>query len=1003
MSVKSCFVAVLLFAGLAFSPLLAQQKPVTGASGQAAPAVQDFSKEAFVIEHLSTTVTAEADGTGSREVSAEVKVLADAGVKAFAVLNFTYTSANEEVEIEYVRVRKPDGTVVKTPDYNIQDMPGEVTRTAPLYSDIHEKHIAVKGLGVGDVLESLVRYRIVKPLVPGHFWTEYSFTKDAIAKDERLEISVPSGKYVKIVSSEFQPEIAQDGERKIYRWKHSNLEVAPKDPNQPPRRIPLNPDVQVTTFASWEDVGRWYGELQKDPLQVTAAIQAKASELTKGLPTDDEKIHAIYKFVSLKVHYVGLDFGIGRYQPHAADDVLDNGYGDCKDKHTLLASLLKAAGIDAYPALIHASRTLDADVPSPAQFNHVITVVPRGDKFLWMDTTPEVAPYAFLMIGLRNKQALVIPTHGAPVLMVTPANPPFEEMQDFSVEGELGADGTFTGHMELTMHGDVEVILRAALRSVSQSQWKEAIQRFSYGMNFGGEVSNVNMTSPDDIDQPFKLSYDYVRNNYSDWEHKQIIAPLPPVGLEAGKDDRQKKPVDPVLLGAVGKLVYHSRMELPPGYFAVAPDAIHLSESYADYNDTSRIEKGVLTTRRELVIKKNEVPLSDWEGFRKFGQAISEDEFKFLTLTAAGALPTWLTPETQEDRLRTAYKNSPGDPALAAALGSFLIQAAKYEDAEKVLESSIAVTPDNASTQYLLGQAYLDTGDNDKGVAHLKHAIEQKDDDAMMLNNVAYAMAEKNVELKLARQYAEGAVDELDDEAPGAEPLDEAGLQVTYGYSLTWDTLGWVYFQQGDLADAEKFVRAAWLLGEESLVADHLGQIYEKEGKKQQAVRAYESGLAASPAPIVPTFGTPQNPALKTAQKEADAILARYEKLTGKKPEMMVTRRLPNGEWTQTPAEQLLHSRQVKVSNAGKLSGSAQFIVRIKPGKAGSAHLVSGDEVFKSLGAKLTEARYPVEFPSDSGTILVLRLSINCHADAPCVATLVNPTMSSSQWLAGKH
>jgi transglutaminase-like putative cysteine protease len=81
----------------------------------------------------------------------------------------------------------------------------------------------------------------------------------------------------------------------------------------------------------------------------------------------------------LKFHYIGLDFGIGRYQPHAADDVLDNGYGDCKDKHTLLATMLKAVGIDAWPALIHATRKLDPEVPSPAQFNHVITVVPRGD------------------------------------------------------------------------------------------------------------------------------------------------------------------------------------------------------------------------------------------------------------------------------------------------------------------------------------------------------------------------------------------------------------------------------------------------------------------------------------------------------------------------------------------------------------------------------------------------------------------------------------------------
>ena len=413
-------------------------------------------------------------------------------------------------------VRKPDGSVVKTPDYNVQDMPGDVTRSAPLYSDIHEKHIAVKGLAVGDVLEYLVRYRIVKPEIPGQFWYEHSFITDGIVKDEQLEISVPSEKYVKIVSPEFKPEIENQGGRRIYRWAHSNLIREEKDPRQVPRRIPPKPAVQLTTFASWEEVGRWYGELQKAPLEMTPAIQAKAAELTKGLKTDDEKFRAIYNFVSLQFHYIGLDFGIGRYQPHAADDVLGNGYGECKDKHTLLAALLKAAGYDAWPALINAQRKLDSEVPSPAQFNHVITVIPSGDKLIWLDSTPEVAPYLLLMFLLRGKEALVIPTNKPPALMKTPADSSVPQRQEFTVEGKLGSDGTFTGHIEQTYRGDVEVLLRLMFRQLSESQWKEAVQGLSSRPGFSGEVSNVKVTPPAETDQPLHLAYDYVRKDYSD-------------------------------------------------------------------------------------------------------------------------------------------------------------------------------------------------------------------------------------------------------------------------------------------------------------------------------------------------------------------------------------------------------------------------------------------------------------------------------------------------------
>ena len=76
---------------------------------------------------------------------------------------------------------------------------------------------------------------------------------------------------------------------------------------------------------------------------------------------------------------MSLSLGVGRYQPHAASDVLHNQYGDCKDKHTLLASLLEAEGLHASSVLINSSRKLDPDVPSPSQFDHVITMLPIGE------------------------------------------------------------------------------------------------------------------------------------------------------------------------------------------------------------------------------------------------------------------------------------------------------------------------------------------------------------------------------------------------------------------------------------------------------------------------------------------------------------------------------------------------------------------------------------------------------------------------------------------------
>ena len=309
----------------------AQEKPApTPAIQTAAPTHSDFSKEAIVVDKLYTRLREEKDGTGTRETTARIRILADAGVKEMAVLTFTYTALNQQIDIGYVRVIKPDGTVVVTPDYNVQDLPADVTRSAPMYSDIHQKHVAVKGLGVGDTLEYQVTLKTLKPEVPGHFWFEYSFEKNLIDLDEQVDLDVPADKKVTVASADIQPTVSTASGRKLYHWASSNL--ARPDPDAPPKSIQhLKPSVQVTTFSNWEQVGAWYQALQRDSLTVTPAIQAKVAALTKGLTSDEDKARAIFNDVALHIHYVGLEFGIGRYQPHPADDVLSNEYGDCKD------------------------------------------------------------------------------------------------------------------------------------------------------------------------------------------------------------------------------------------------------------------------------------------------------------------------------------------------------------------------------------------------------------------------------------------------------------------------------------------------------------------------------------------------------------------------------------------------------------------------------------------------------------------------------------------------
>lgn len=256
-------------------PASAQEKSTPPAppqnSAAAAPAPKkstpDYSQEPFVIEQFLTSVRFENDGTGERDVTARIRIQSDAGVQTFGQLRLGYNSANEQLDVRYVRVRKPDGSVVTAGPDAITDMTAPVARDAPVYTDFKEKHVTVPDLAPGVTLEYETVTRLVTPLAPGEFWFDHNFVKSSIVLDEQLEISVPKGRKIDLQSSPQTPYemVSKDG-RTIYIWKQSNLKLPSNDEakKQQPRDAEAKiPDVQLTTFTSWEAVGKWYAKLSR--------------------------------------------------------------------------------------------------------------------------------------------------------------------------------------------------------------------------------------------------------------------------------------------------------------------------------------------------------------------------------------------------------------------------------------------------------------------------------------------------------------------------------------------------------------------------------------------------------------------------------------------------------------------------------------------------------------------------------------------------------------------
>jgi tetratricopeptide (TPR) repeat protein/transglutaminase-like putative cysteine protease len=993
--------------------------PVASAQSQETDAkAADYSKEPYVLERISTKFVFENDGTYSGETSARVRVQSQAGVQQSGVLNFPYASGTSTMDIAYVRVIKPDNRVVETPAENVLDMPTEVTRQAPFYSDLKEKQVAVKGLEVGDTIEYQYRMAVNKPLDPGQFWFAFNFFQQGICLQENLQISVPRSRYVMVKSPKLEPTTAEQGAYRVYSWKTANLKSAAgkKDAKSADPDEAGHPSIQLTTFHDWNEVGQWFRSLAAPRAVPTPPILAKADALTRNAKTETEKIQAIYDYVSTKFRYIGISLGIGRYQPHAAEDVLSNDYGDCKDKHTLFASLLAAEKIKAYPALISSTGKIDPEVPSPLQFDHVITAVPKDDGFLFLDTTPEVAPFGYLVGSLRGKEALVIPDNSPATLVKTPEGLPFKPFFNFQANGTLDDAGTFEGKMQMSMRGDAELVYRLAFRQVGQAQWKDVTQQISSGLGFGGTVSEVTAASPEATDVPFHVEYAYSRKEYGDWANRSIVPPLPLLFLPPVPDDADEKS-KPIKLVPPEEWLYQGTMKLPSHSTPRAAAPVDLHEECADYHSSYSVSNGVMHFERRLTTKTDEIQASQIKAYGKFVKAIIDDENTFISLRgdvasadAAGSSEAqalyaqggeawqrgnmlaavdafqravekdpkfsqgwwWLgaahlrmgNANQGVEEMKKAVsldpgevsnyrylastlmglhrdaeaievwkkfaKESPDDPDGPTSIGSILMRQKRYAEAIAEFEAATKLTP-NAGVRLQLGDAYIHAGEKEKGIAEIQDAV-AKDGSPATLNDAAYTLADNNLQLDDALRYAKKAVGDVEDDTIDItlDELSPKDIQTVPILAAYWDTLGWVYFRMGHLEQAEKFLRAGWSLTQDPVVADHLRQVYTKQGKKREVPR-------------------------------------------------------------DTQALQEL--RTVKLGKLATKNVSAEFFLLFAPGpKVVETQFISGSEELRDSGKALEAAKFDVPFPEDGDSQIVRRGILDCESVLPgCVFVLIPP------------
>ncbi len=611
---------------------------------------------------LETSYRFEADGSSRKEVHTLVKINSELGVRQFAHLNFDYNRAFEMIEVPLVRVTHSGGGTADVLPSAITDNPNPAVANASAYQDVRVKSVRILGLAPSDTLE----YRVITNVTPQHplapdFWLAHSFDRSGVVGKESFTIDLPAKRHVKVSINTATPTTASETnsaehpDREIYSWQRE----AKANANLKPPADGDAPDIALTTFASWDKLSARLADLLEPPRAesggwiVAPEVTKKGDELTLDGKSAEEKIAAIYDFVSQKIATVDLPLGATEFRTRKDAEILASGYATAEDKYKLFAALARRVSLPALAYLTGAPASAEQQPAYPSVFTKLLVVASTeakdsqcDGKFYWLDPGTEVAPFGMISASLRGKPAFALDNVPSQDLATRyweaiPLELPFAASQKVTVDAALDGDGKLTAKVKYVMRGDNELLLRIAFHQSPREKWKSLAQLLSLSDGFRGEINAVQASDPLLTGMPFTVEYEISQPKFIDWSKKSLHVPalLPNVALP----DLPAPGATVIELGTPLDVETSAVLRLPAGASArQAPTGTAVARDYASFSSKYSMVAGgaehpaEITASRHVDFLLRTIPGGRAADYNAFVRAVQNDQAQSFVVDAAG-------------------------------------------------------------------------------------------------------------------------------------------------------------------------------------------------------------------------------------------------------------------------------------------------------------------------------------------------------------------------------
>jgi len=551
-------------------------------------------------------------------------------------------------------------------DYEIKDKEAvEISlpkiEGSELVSDVKDKLLRIPAAEPGNI----VGYEYEEEEQPYVLQDVWRFQETSPVREAHYTLLLPSGWEYKATWMNF-PEAKPTQAGNQVQWVVTEVKGMKHEDNMPPWQgvagqmivsfFPSGGSSQNRGFQNWKEMGIWYQGLTSGRRDASPELKQKVTALTSSAGTPVDKMKAIAGFAQRDIRYVAIELGIGGWQPHPAAEVFTHHYGDCKDKATLLGSMLHEIGIDSYYVVINSERgSVTPETPAHmGDFDHAVIAIklpdgimdaslaatmvhPKLGKILFFDPTDELTPFGQLGGALQaNYGLLVMPDGGE--LVKLPALPPAMNGIRRTANLTLNATGTLSGDVQEVRVGDRAWSQRWALRTATKDADRvKPIETLLSHSLATFQITKASVGNLQTTDQPFVYNYSVVAANYAKTAGSLLLVRPRFVGNKSSDLLETKEPRKyPVEFDGPSRDSDTFEITLPPGYEVDdLPPPVNADYSFASYHSKTEVNGNTLKYSRTFEVKELSVPVSKVDDLKKLYRIIAGDERNTAVLRPA--------------------------------------------------------------------------------------------------------------------------------------------------------------------------------------------------------------------------------------------------------------------------------------------------------------------------------------------------------------------------------